>query len=234
MSSAMTEAAGVDAPNSKAASAQFRTPGLVTAPTVSERLSAVMRRRGNGSRVLGDAVSEIETRRRRERDGALPRPVCGASGASRRHSVAETETRRRRERPLNGAVRTAQGVRERAGQKAGGADEGGKEMPDIGVADGEVNADGGSERDHPGQSDGLMQMPDGRPHHRQSIVVSPIVRTPPPKPARSWARSEVRRGLIWWSSAAEIPMNSRSSGTKVSPTPTRRMARPPTAVAPPR
>ena len=43
MSSAMTEAAGVDAPKSKAASAQFRTPGLVTARTVSERLSAEMR-----------------------------------------------------------------------------------------------------------------------------------------------------------------------------------------------
>ena len=45
------------------------------------------------------------------------------------------------------------------GQKAGGPGEGGYEMPDIGVADGEVDADGGSERDHPGQSDGLMQVP---------------------------------------------------------------------------
>src|SRR5690349_7849578 len=37
MSSAMTDAAGVEAPNNTAASAQFRTPDLATTDTVSER-----------------------------------------------------------------------------------------------------------------------------------------------------------------------------------------------------
>jgi hypothetical protein len=40
MSAARTDAAGVEAPNSSAASAQFRTPDLITQPTLLEYRSA--------------------------------------------------------------------------------------------------------------------------------------------------------------------------------------------------
>jgi hypothetical protein len=64
-------------------------------------------------------------------------------------------------------------------------------------------------------------------HHKQQSVVIPTVNTAPPKPALSCAINGTSRLLKCRNSAAVVPMNSRSSGTKMSVTPTRVMLSPP-------
>jgi hypothetical protein len=105
-----------------------------------------------------------------------------------------------------------------------------RQVPYVGVADDRVYSDRSRQRHSSGSEDCLPQAPRGSGAPQATEVVMPIVKTAPPNPSLSRAIKGTSRVLKCRSSAAVMPMNSMSSGTKMSVAPTQLMLSPPAIV----